>query len=271
MIASFRTVYFRPRLALDWRVPVAALLAVGDTIETVTADLMLDHRCLGGVGARELLRFGVAELASANECVLPSSLGPHFELGPREDLPAGLADPAMWVRSTALPSVKQEPKDAAPSAEKRIPTLAWNHLTNWGVSGYVRKRFQPSSATELQRLPPKVGTVTHFVVGEETILLMEPITFSGDGASDRVASIFQKFSAYEAAWDASAGREHRRVAYVLPGPNVARSAQDLENQLRMVADVYNTGATESRKRFTDEIRRIGSTGPTPELVSQRVT
>ncbi|PRQ08401.1 hypothetical protein ENSA7_20280 [Enhygromyxa salina] len=267
MTASFRTVYFRPRLALDWRVPVAALLSLGDTIETVTADLMLDHRCVGGVGASELLRFGVAELASVKEPVLPSSLGPHFELGPREHLPAGLVDPAMWVRSTALPSVKQEPNDPAPPVEKRLPTLAWNHLTNWGVSGYVRKRFRPSSATELQRLPPKVGTVTHFVVGEDTILLMEPVTLSGGGASDRVASIFQKFSAYEAAWDASVGREHRRVAYVLPGPGEARSAEVLEDQLRMVADVYNTGATESRERFTEEIRRIGGTGPTPELVS----
>jgi hypothetical protein len=267
MIAFYRTVYFRPRLSLDWRVPVAALLSVGDATTAVTAELLPDHRCLGGLGASELLHFGVAELAAADESDLPSSLGPHFELGPREELPTGLQDPATWVRSTALPHQERVLHIEPTTSELRLPKIAWNHLSKWGVSGYVQKRFRRKDAPELRRLPPKLPTVTHFVLGNETVLLMEPLTLAGSGVAERVAAIYSKFSSYGNAWDSSNGhRHHKMLAYVLPGPKTKISLAEITEQLGAVAAVYNTGITESREKFTDEIRRIGETGPRPELV-----
>jgi hypothetical protein len=266
MTASYRTVYFRPRLGLDWRVPIAALFSAGGATEAIPAELLPDPRCLGGIGASELLRFGVAVLATVGDDSLPSSLGPHFEIGPSAELPRGVENPVRWIKSTALPHPMQVDSDNEVEAEKRVGTKAWNLLSNWGVSGYVRKRFRSDQNPELHRLPPKIGSITHYVQGDDLVLLMEPIALSGAGVEERIAKVHSKFSSYARAWDDSAGRHHRRLAYILPGPQAPAVVATVMEQLRVVADVYDTGSTRERSELTSEIRRVGDSGPERELV-----
>lgn len=100
---TFRTVYFRPRLALDWKIPVAVLVKTPQGLTRLQADVIPDPRCLGSVASHCVLKFGLDKVATTNDWhELPPSVGPHFELGEPRPMP-DVADPIAWVKSRALP------------------------------------------------------------------------------------------------------------------------------------------------------------------------
>lgn len=256
-MSAFRTIYFRPRLALDWRIPIAALVRTPDGVTSVSAGLLPDSRCLGGVATHGVMRYGIDVLTDCQKWDrLPISMGPHFELGEEVTIPS-VEDPAEWVRCAVLPFRRPE-KGEFVEHRHHLSTIAWRHLEVWKVAGYVEKELRPHKILETRLIPDGVPAITHYVEGKSSVLLMEPLAVGKEAAKRSIGAAFQKFSAYSGAWN-NQGRKHINIAYVLPGAFRALPIDEVASQLSPVAKVIDTGDDSARRWFISNIRATGET------------
>lgn len=103
-----RIVFFSPDPTLDWWIPVAAIVRIGlAQTHAVDAEL-LPCDDLPSQRSRELLEHGldVLRVDALSFRELPSSMGPHFRLGPPCTHPS-VPDPVAWTREHLLPSRKE--------------------------------------------------------------------------------------------------------------------------------------------------------------------
>lgn len=78
---SYRTIYFRPKLAIDFRIPVAALIQTPKGSAFIEADNLPSKDFLGAA-SHSLLEFVLDKISKENVWdKLPDFVGPHFELG----------------------------------------------------------------------------------------------------------------------------------------------------------------------------------------------
>jgi len=267
-MSAFRTIYFRPRIALDWRIPVAALVRTRGGVEGVAADVLPDPHCLGSVASRGILEQGLRELLDVPEwSALPVTMGPHFELGREQALP-DVRNPVSWVRRKALPT--QGEHDGEPAiSQPKVRTVAWNHLRAWGVSSFVRKNLGPRAIDETTRIPDEVAAITHYVEGRSAVLLMEPVILGHRAQDVRVSigRIYQRLSTYEHNWDRSrGGRECLGLAYILPGTSPRDVIADARRKLAPIATVFHTGEDTERRELTQRIQAVGSSLELPSAM-----
>ncbi|MCH9682181.1 MAG: hypothetical protein K0V04_12155 [Deltaproteobacteria bacterium] len=92
-----RRVYFLPDPTRLWRVPVAAVVRQGEALTTVEAVDQPRAKVVGGASKLALLELEMSRVRELR-CfdVLPPAVGPHFELGPTQQLPDG-EDPSQWA------------------------------------------------------------------------------------------------------------------------------------------------------------------------------
>ena len=259
-MSAFRTIYFRPRIALDWRIPVAALVRTRGGVKGVAADVLPDPRCLGSAASRGILEQGLRELLDCLEwSALPVSMGPHFELGREQMLPE-VHNPVGWVRRQALPTRGEQDGESTDSQPK-VRTIAWNHLRAWGVSSFVQKNLGPKVINETARIPDEVAAITHYVAGRSTVLLMEPVILGRrmQDVRNTIGRIYQRLSTYEHNWDRSRGsRQCSSLAYILPGTSPRDVIEDAARKLAPIATVFRTGDDAARHEFTQRIQTVGT-------------
>jgi hypothetical protein len=257
---TFRTVYFRPRLALDWKIPVAALVKTPQGLTQLQADVIPDPRCLGSVASHCVLKFGLDKVASTNDWhQLPPSVGPHFELGEPRPMP-DVPDPIAWVKSKTLPDreIGDGEKHLGPP---NLKSIAWTHLSTWNASRYVEKNLKRGKIEEAELVPESIS-ITHYVRGSNKVLLLEPISLIQSPATI-VKKVFLRFSTYLYNWDRS-GREPEAIAYVLPSFGHEDEAAMVKEQLAHLSTVVFTANSEERSAF---VSRIEDVGRTAELVT----
>lgn len=265
-MSAFRTVFFRPRLSLDWRIPVAAVVRTPRGIEGLAAEVLPDPRCLGSVAAHAVMKRGIGTIIiSRSWGELPISVGPHFELGRELGIPE-TRDPVAWVKHAALPVHRPVAGEKVVHSHQ-VSTIAWNHLKAWQVSPYVQKSLKPRKLAETRRIPDGVPAVTHYVEGKSTVLLMEPLAMDRESIRESVGSIFQRLSTYSHGW--STGEPNARtcstIAYILPGIPYGHSLDEVMRQLALVATVVDTGDEVGRREFIRRVQSVGETHSQPPL------
>jgi len=254
-MSAFRTIFFRPRLAVDWRIPVAALVRTSNGVRSVFAEVLPDSRCLGGAATHSVMRQGIAEVAERPHWnALPVSVGPHFELGQERVIPKSV-DPEKWVKQWALPC-HQSIYGTGESRGHHLATVAYNHLKSWNVSRYVKKSLRPGRIAEINRIPEGVSVITHYVEGTSSVLLMEPFLLRSESIRELVGNVFQKFSTYSSGWNAESGRHNENLVYVLPGTR-DRDLADVADKLSPVARVVDTGDDSARREFVQYVQSVG--------------
>jgi hypothetical protein len=193
-VSTYAIVSFLPNPGWDWRIPVAALVRQGRDARVVTARMLPDARCLGGAQRLALLRGGLASLQGMREPALPVDVGPHFVLDAPRQLPAAVEDPYTFVVARLLPTpVSARTKTRG---EQRA-TLGYQFFEKRHVAQYVRKRFQPSERLALNGATKHVAPVSHWVLGDRQLMLMEPIvTTRASNLEHELQQIVTLFLAY---------------------------------------------------------------------------
>jgi hypothetical protein len=255
-MTAFRTIYFRPRLALDWKIPVAALVKTPQGMSRLQAEVIPDPRCLGSVASHCVLKFGLAKVASTdNWHELPPSVGPHFELGEPRPLP-DVADPLDWVKRKTLPDRSTSAGEAHASKAPTVKAIAWTHLAAWNATRYIEKSLKRGKIEEAQLVPEGIA-ITHYVQGVGTVLLLEPISLT-QSTTETVGKIFSRFSSYLYKWQsAGTGRKPEAITYVLPSSGREEEAAMVKERLAAVSKVVFTAVADERKAFVARINKVG--------------
>lgn len=271
MNASYRIVQFVPDPFSGWRVPVAALVKVGEAVRVVPSPVTPGPACLGGTPRAALFRMISEALVGADNLDhLPAGVGPQavlekVHLAPMADLDAA----ARWVAEFVLPQpVARERSDAArhPAPARRMHGARF--FETWQVAEYVAPTFKPDTdwGGRLKGLGA-YGSVSHWVGGRDDVLLLEPIVptrhqFAGD--LSEVARLFGAYrfalgQAAEASTEAAPGKSPATlIAYVLSGSDERKA--DAVSGLKAAHHVIDTDNPGDRARFLGMIRDVGRSG-----------
>jgi len=240
MRAVFKVVHFAPNPFSGWRVPVGALVRTSDKVQFVASEWLPGPQCLGSEAAHSLVQVVASRLAVQPEFErLPIEAGPQMLLAEECAVPQSVEDPAKWVAEAILP--RPPPLDSRPrSYAGRRETVGRRFLETYQVSSFVQRRFLPS---DLGRSIPErsAGPVTHYVVGKEEILLLEPLVSTRDRFERELEEVSQTFLAYRQLFAEAERREQPRfVAYAFPygrGESVQLAREVLQRHRFEVYDV----------------------------------
>jgi len=262
MSARFRFVHFVPDPFSGGRVPLAALVERDGSVAVVPAMSVPGPACLGGDARAEVAQLLLEDLCDATSfSELPDDMGPHAILGDAHAVPVGVDDPLAWVRALFTP--QQIAKHTSRRPTHRRSTYGYAFFRSQNVDRFVQHRYQPGRIRDgLLPHAKQFGSVSHYVVGESELLLMEPVLPTHNSFSKDLSDIAKLFAAYGSARDPQADQGPRLIAYVLDHGSRAR-----RHELAPVVDqVVDTSDENARRFFIDKIRDVGTTGD-PQLLS----
>jgi hypothetical protein len=269
MTTHYKLVHFVADPFLGTRTPIAAIVRHGEELLVARASKIPDADCLGGSSSLELAHALVDALHGIKDFEkLPSSLGPHAVLGACRQVPDQVDDPVRWLQRHVLPHDESE-KVHRVEAIKR-PTYGWRFLQNLGVERFVRKRFRPELLWDRPVSEPLsvLKPISHFVLGSENVMLMEPVRLEGRQFADDLQEVGLRFAAYHYYIKAfSATALHPIfVAYMLPSGVGDEQRVTARDTLAGSADaVVDCTRMPERQRFAEDVRRIGHSG-NPQLL-----
>jgi hypothetical protein len=263
MSARYRLVHYVADPAVDGRVPIAALVDVQGRIAVVRVPHIPGPKCLGGQERSAVVQMILEDLADAETFAeLPPSVGPHAVLGTERNVPGQVGDPVTWVERLVAGSVET----TSEAEHHRSPSrgrYGYQFFETYNVASYVKKTFDPGRDANgfLMQARP-LGEVTHFVDGQRTTLLMEPILATRQSDVSKVARLF---GAYRSVMTAEQRKRATLIVYVLSSGTRSRR-EDAIATLRDFADqVVDTAADSARASFLARIRDVGKSKAEPLL------
>lgn len=261
--AFYRLIQVTPDPFLGAEVPVGAVVQLGQNELTVVKRAALPSSvCLGSERlalAVESLMDRLAGVSSFD--ALPAMFGPLTVLSEPRPIPARVDDPAAWVSMLLSPG----PATASSSRSRRPQrsTQGYAFFQTWRVARHVKKTFRPLEDGDgwLARSGGALDAVSHWVDGEDRLLLMEPIVPSRRASIKDVKTVAQRFAAYRVAFERATGEmSGRLVAYVTAGGGADQRAAlmgGLEGYAHQVVDTTDPGA---RAEFLAEIKEYAASG-----------
>jgi hypothetical protein len=256
MTARYHIIHFIPDPFSGARVPLAAFVESTNGWRLAEAPHVPGPECLGGSNAHALLRMVLQDLR-AHEALphLPRTVGPQIALTEEKSIPEGIADPVEWVERHVLP---QRPGAEGPT-QPRGPhrdTYGYRLFTQHHVEQYVGKTYKPD-AIGVRGLA--VSSISHYVSGNEELLLMEPIVGNRAELEKDLTQVSTAFLAWQTLLAGShTHRRHELIAYVFGADSVvAKSRTKLPDGARVVAVDNPVQLSE----FISRIKKVGSTAP----------
>ena len=244
-------------------IPVGAI-ARSETgkIYTAPAPFIPDARCLGGEAFYWQADHVRSQLESVNEFgSLPPHFGPCVSLGAPMKMPPGVANPVPWLKALL-------PQDtgavATVSGRHHLATRGYQFFETYGLAQYVERRFKPhlywSENPALADTMSLLEPVSHFVVGESRLLLMEPLSVDRRQYKKDLTKVAQRFGAFRYHLGGMLNELNvNLVAYITAQGSQERRTEVAE---QLVADgsahmVIDTSITEDRGAFLRDIRVTG--------------
>jgi hypothetical protein len=239
---SGRILHFVANPLAGTRVPVAVLATrPSGGVEIILAPHVPDAQCLGSARASNairLMRPAIQRLESFDE--LPTAFGPQFHLAEIAVTPM-VDDAIAWVRRAVFSEVHTDKMMRSPQRG----TLGKQWLDNNGVGQWVKTGYIPDG-TNLDR-------VTHYVVGKNRLLLMEPLA-PGRLRDDRRADMKTISTRLHAHHDVlkRRGTSAELFAYLLPGSYETSFLQEVKQGLEF-ANVIDCSIREQAHAFLHTI------------------
>ena len=260
MTANYRLVHFTPDPFTGTRFVLGALV-VNDNgeVQPVQAERLPSADCLGDRAlaiAVQRLHSRLATITSAER--LPDAFGPYAWLAEPSPLPGGVRDPVDWVRSLLAPEVQRDAHLRTPRGPQRS-TVGYRFFETWQVAQHVRKTFQPSSdwGAWLGRHAAGLQGITHWVQGDETVLLMEPVVPTRRQFDADLREVAARFGSYRYAMENTKnGRSGDLVAYITAGGAPEQRAEAREALAPFAHLVVDTTNAEARGGFLGKIRGL---------------
>lgn len=270
MNATYRMLVYVPDPFSFARVPVAASIRVGDELVRILAAPHLPGpACVGGLRSVRFVQEVVREL----EGWRPGDATPNLRPGPAVfetepvDIPADVKDPIAWVRDHVLAS-QVDPRSSAKTTAGRGDSRAsrgYAFFKARGVAHLVRKTFRAERVAP-GRFPAAVGLapISHFVMGPERLLLMEPIAVPCRDVERDAAAVHQRFASYHAA-RGETDADVALVAYI-HGRAPDRVLQAAHDGVAHWADaVHHTADRSSAEALVDRV--VDVSGPARLVVA----
>lgn len=274
----YKLIYFVPDPFTMGRIPVGALVEDGPRVESVIASHLPGAECLGGHKSAALLRMIVRDLAHVTTFELPRSISPHAKLDLEQTLAPQIENPIAWVKQHVLPC-KPKQIDGLQDEKLRDPlvrraTIGYKFFQNWRVHQHVRRTFKPGRDWDnwLEGGKDVLEPISHWVAGEQEILLMEPIVPEDlhHRVDDEVKDISRRFLTYRGYVEKhrpDGNRRGRLVAYILPGVSRELRVRAFARLDVASDEVVDLSAEKDRTRFFDRIRALGEQVPSQQLLS----
>lgn len=269
MNAQYRLVHFLPDPFSGARVPVAALIGTEQgAVAVARASCLPGAGFLGSGRTEAAIEYILESLTEARTLdALPMAVGPQATLGPVTDVPAGVADPAEWLRQHILPRARA----SEVLVERRVQghprrTKGFLFFKRWGVDPLVHKLFRPQQ--ELGKLiskpDPGLEVVSHWTGSPRSkLLLMEPIMPAREQHLNDVREVFGRFAGYRVFFSDAPDELKSRTefcVYILTGGSAeARKATRAAFET-LHARIVDTEVDRERDELLDSIRAIGSGG-----------
>jgi hypothetical protein len=259
MSARFRIIHFMPDPFTGARVPVAALVEGEDRrVQVTRAPHIPGPQCLGGRAAWSVIALALESLEATtafNE--LPSTMGPHFLLDEERRIPDAVFNPAEWVATRVLPKRPLTSEDASekvPHSPKR-QTQGMRFFETNKVDKYVEKNFD---GTGFEVNTHAAHHISHYVIGKNDLLLMEPVIGNRSDLRAELRDISQAFLAWRAIFaNRKVGRQPSFIAYVLGGTQKGALSTAREVLEESRAEVVSVDIPNERDRFVERIRHVG--------------
>lgn len=265
MKGAYRTVFFHPDPSLDWKVPVAVLVRDTHAVRVGVAHHLPEPSCLGGTKRAALLRIGLNALGAGRTPMfdrLPDSMGPHFSASEPYLLGVNVEDPLKWAVDNALPSRVIGMRSAGAHGEHR-PTLGFRFFEQRKVHQYVRKTFSPRKVLPDDRRFQRLHPVSHYVVGESKLLLMEPLIPARretDKEIDKVVNLFWSYRGSLMPLLEAKGINAELVVYMLQGGDASSRMTLREIAGEAAHRIIDVAHPIQAASFADEIKDVGTSG-----------
>ena len=264
MSGAYRTVFFLPDPALDWRIPVAVVVRGREGLQVAVAPNLPDDACLGGHSSAALLRMGLGSLRTTESFdLLPAAMGPHFVAEQPRELAAEADDPLRWAVENLLPGRAALTVKKSRGAQRA--TIGYSVFKRAGVDRFVFHKFRPK--TNLPRLngtTRNLHTVSHWVPGSNRLLLLEPIIPTRSDFEKEAADVAVDFLAYRHSFVEQARREKIEThlfVYITGQGNKKQRSTVREIMHGAAHDVFDVADESQRLRLTETIREVGKTAP----------
>ena len=263
MSRAYRTVFFLPDPALDWKIPIAALISERGEIRVGMARLLPDDACVGGSARMSLLRRGLDALSHAVQFdQLPLSLGPHFVAGTPRELHVDVDDALAWVVESVLPA-PIDPRTQGTRGPTR-GTIGYRFFERRHVQDYVKKTYHPAERLHVNGAVSRLDPVSHWVAGERKLMLMEPVITGRREWEQDVKNVVRTFYSYRAAVIPSLYEqriEPELVVYLVGGGS-KHARQEARKVTHGVADrIWDVNDDVQADHFVAEITAVGKTEP----------
>jgi hypothetical protein len=254
--ATYRLIHLEPDPFSGARVALGAVVVDGRGAVRVARARRVPTVCLGDSSVQVLAARIHARLDTIGHADrLPMAFGPYVSLAPRASVPDGVVDPVGWVEAMLGPA---EAGATAIHGVQRA-TLGFRFFETWRVADVVRKTFQPKRDGRpwLAAHAGGLSPVSHWVEGQDRLLLMEPLVPERRSFEKDLHEVAQRFGAYQHALrGAPDGWSAELVAYVLAGEDDAR-AHAREVLAPFAHEVIDTGEADSRDGLLRRIEEIG--------------
>jgi len=272
MTASYRLIQFAPDPFTGARYPLGAVVSHGrGEVSVAKAARVPGAGCLGNRSlaiAAQRLHARLDSIESPD--ALPAVFGPYVSLSKPRPIPAGVGDPTSWLTSLLTPP--SIPGDGLKNVRgSQRSTLGFRFFETWKVARYVEKTFEPTSDWDGWLSPYGLGLqrIAHWVPGEKTALLMEPVVPSRAKFDKDLKEIAAKFLAYRAALDkVENGRTGQLIAYITLGGHPDQRAAAVETLAPFAHSVVDTAQPQRAAAFVEAIRKVGTEGETQEALTQ---
>lgn len=255
--ARYRLVHFVPDPFVGARVPVAAVLEADGRTSVHRLPHLPGPECLGGkerATALHMVLEGLGELASFER--LPVALGPQALLDDAREVPRGV-DAQAWLEDALLRVAPRQPAASNHSGQNRA-TYGYRFFENWNVQRWVHKTFHPGQSIPglLVKARP-LDAISHYVVGRDEVLLMEPIVPTRAEAKRSEKEGATLFGAYKTAMTPEDSGKAKLVAYVL-ADGAEADRREIKAMLADWADeVFDTTSAPTRDRLVERVRSVG--------------
>ncbi len=266
MSARFRLVHFVPDPFLGGRIPIAAIVQADEGISVLRMQHIPGPHCLGGRAAAATVQMVLDDLAQVHDFdSLPKSMGPQAILGNPQQVPVAVTNETAWINSL-LSSLRvdtvTEEDEAKHYRGPNRATYGYRFFENFRIAKYVRKTFYPEQqGGGVLSAARTIGPISHYVLGESKLLLMEPIVPSRHSWQADTQEVAKTLGAYKMVIREQRLTEKvKLLAYMLVGGTTSSREQIERDLYQFVDDVVDIANPQRRAAFVDRVRNTGRSG-----------
>lgn len=258
---KYRLVYFTPDPFSGSRFAIGALVGNEQAASFTRADHIPGPACVGGPAAWLSLQKSLESLSSLERLEADRGFASQLiSMSELSNVPRACPDPVAWVRRSLLPVEARQPTQT--SRVRGLNRSSWGRrfFEHWSVSRFVKSRFSLDKHVSVaEGLPTLSHKPTHYVLGRDEVLLMEPLVGTRASFASDLPQVSGCLLAQLKQFELARTRlVPQLVAYVFS--NGYRGAMsEARREFGSFVEIVDVETEGPRAQFLERIQRLGRT------------